>query len=166
MRTRHADLQTAKHPAGPPAFCYLDRRLIPRGDHRMVGAFDPHEGDVKLVFNLRELPLTAGLLEAPGCIPAHRHTRFAGLLVPERVREEGPMAARSGKPLGRPVPNLSAAGLAWARRVGGPQEAFRRIADFVRSPEVQEIWAPAFGCSRVLPVPLWEDQPGPLDQAS
>jgi len=148
----------ARHRAGIPgsarAFCYLDRRLIPRGDHRLVGAFDPHAGDCKLVFNLHELPLAATLLESEGCIPAHRHTRFAPLLVPERVRREGPGAGRSGASLGPAVPNLSPRGLAWAARVGGPREAFRRIAVFINSPEVQEVWAPAFGCSRVLPVPL------------
>ena len=141
-------------PEGAHAFCYLDRRLIPRGDHRLVGAFDPHAGDCKLVFNVRELPLAAALLEAPGCVPAHRHTRFSPLLVPERVRSEGPRAGRSGAPLGPLVPNLSPAGLVWAARRGGPREAFRRIAAFVNSPEVQEIWAPAYGCTRVLPVPL------------
>jgi len=148
----------ARHRHGLPdaarAFCYLDRRLIPRGDHRLVGAFDPHAGDCKLIFNVRELPLAAAVLEVPGCIPAHRHTRFAPLLVPERIRSEGVGAGRSGLPLGPPVPNLSPAGLAWAARVGGPREAFRRIAAFINSPEVQEVWAPAFGCSRVLPVPL------------
>jgi N-6 DNA Methylase len=148
----------ARHRGGVPeaarASCYLDRRLIPRGDHRLVGAFDPHAGDCKLVFNVRELPLAATVLEVQGCIPAHRHTRFAPLLVPERVRNEGGRAGRSGAPLGPPVPNLSAAGLAWAARVGGPREAFRRIAAFINSPEVQEEWAPAFGCTRVLPVPL------------
>jgi len=142
-----------------PAFCYLDRRLIPRGDHRLVGAFDPHAGDCKLVFNVRELPLVAAVVESPGCVPAHRHTRFAPLLVPARVLSEGPRAGRSGGPLGPPVPNLSPAGLAWAERVGGPREAFRRIADFVNSKEVQEVWAPAFGCTRVLPVPLAEGAP-------
>ncbi len=148
----------ARHRSGVPdaarAFCYLDRRLIPRGDHRLVGAFDPHAGDCKLVFNVRELPLAATVLEVPGCIPAHRHTRFAPLLVPERVRSEGVRAGRSGAPLGPAVPNLSPAGQAWAERVGGPREAFRRIAAFINSPEVQEVWAPAFGCTRVVPVPL------------
>ena len=148
----------ARHRGGLPestrAFCYLDRRLIPRGDHRMVGAFDPHAGDCKLVFNARELPLAATLLESPGCVPAHRHTRFAPLLVPERVRSDGSQAGRSGAPLGPLVPNLSPRGLAWAQRVGGPREAFRRVAAFLNSPEVQDIWAPAFGCARVPPVPL------------
>ncbi len=141
-------------PASARAFCYLERRLIPRGDHRLVGTFDPHAGDCKLVFNLRELPLAATTLESEGCVPAHRHTRFAPLLVPERVRSDGPAAGRSGGSLGPPVPNLSPAGLAWAERVGGPRQAFRRIAAFINSPAVQEVWAPAFGCSRVLPVPL------------
>ncbi len=163
-RAEHAALRPfhrwagARHRAGLPeesrAFCYLDRRLIPRGDHRLVGAFDPHAGDCKLVFNIRELPLAATVLEAPGCIPAHRHTRFAPLLVPERVRSEGTRAGRSDTPLGPPVPNLSPAGLAWAARIGGPRQAFRCIAAFLNSAEVLEIWAPAFGCSRVVPVPL------------
>ncbi|MGZ3446762.1 MAG: N-6 DNA methylase [Myxococcaceae bacterium] len=141
-------------PVGPHAHCYLDRRLIPRGDHRLVGAFDPHAGECKLVFNVRELPLAAAVLEVPGCVPAHRHTRFAPLMVPERVRIEGTQAGRSGASLGALVPNLSPAGLVWAERVGGPREAFRRIARFICSPEVQRVWAPAFGCTRVLPVPL------------
>ena len=56
------------------------------------------------------------------------------LLVPERIRSEGPRAGRSGAPLGPLVPNLSPAGLAWAERVGGPREAFRRIAAFIAPP--------------------------------
>ena len=70
---------------------------------------------------------------------------------PERGAARRALRAASLGPL---VPNLSPAGLAWAERVGGPREAFRRIAAFVNSPEVQEVWAPAFGCTRVLPVPL------------
>jgi hypothetical protein len=76
------------------------------------------------------------------------------LLVPERIRTAGPRAGRSAAPLGPLVPNLSRAGLEWAARVGGPREAFRRIAAFLNSPQVQQVWAPAFGCSRVVPVPL------------
>ncbi|HSP80155.1 MAG TPA: N-6 DNA methylase, partial [Myxococcaceae bacterium] len=64
------------------AFCYLDRRLIPRGDHRLRGPYDPHRGAVKLLFNVRELPLSAALLEEEGCVHDHRHARFAPLLVP------------------------------------------------------------------------------------
>lgn len=129
-------------PTSARAHCYLDRRLIPRGDHRMVGAFDPHRSRVKLVFNVRELPLAAALLEAPGCVPAHRHARFAPLSVPVRVLAEGPRAGLDGRPLGPLVANLSAAGRAWALRLGSPLEAFRRIVAFINSMEVQEILGP------------------------
>ena len=141
-------------PGSAEAYCYLDRRLIPRGDHRLSGSFDPHAHPVKLVFNTRELPLAAAVVERDGCIPAHRHARFAPLEVPERVWALGPGAGRRGGALGPLVANLSPAGRAWAVRIGGPRPAFRRIAAFVNSPEVQACWAPAYGCWRTLPVPL------------
>jgi hypothetical protein len=144
-------------PESSRAFCYLDRRLIPRGDHRLVGRFDPHACRKKLVFNLRELPLSAALLDQAGCIPAHRHTRFAPLAVPERVWALGPAVGRSELDLGPPVTNLSPAGRAWAMRAGGVESAFRRLVTFVNGPAVQEVWAPTFGCSRSLPVPLDAD---------
>jgi hypothetical protein len=139
------------------AFCYLDRRLIPRGDHRLRGPYDPHVGAVKLLFNVRELPLSAALLEEEGCVHDHRHARFAPLLVPQRVRDEGLSVTRevhSLQELGPLVPNLSPRGLAWARQLGGPLHAFRELARFLNSPEVQERWAPVFGASRVVSVPL------------
>jgi len=141
-------------PDSARAFCYLDRRLIPRGDHRLTGRFDPHLHPVKLVFNVRELPLSAALLESPGCIPAHRHARFAPLEVPEQVWTLGAAAGRSELDLGPSVPNLSTSGREWATRLGGARCAFQRLVDFINSPAVQDVWAPAFGRSRVLPVPL------------
>jgi SAM-dependent methyltransferase len=139
------------------ASCYLDRRLIPRGDHRLRGPYDPHLGAVKLLFNVRELPLSAALLEEEGCVHDHRHARFAPLLVPRRVRDEGlavTRTARSMEELGPLVPNLSPRGLAWAERLGGPLQVFRELVRFLNGPEVQERWAPVFGASRVVPVPL------------
>jgi hypothetical protein len=139
------------------AFCYLDRRLIPRGDHRLRGLYDPHLGAVKLLFNVRELPLSAALLQEEGCVHDHRHARFAPLLVPRRIRDEGlsvARAARSLEELGPLVPNLSPRGLAWAERLGGPLHVFRELVRFLNGPEVQERWAPVFGASRVVPVPL------------
>jgi hypothetical protein len=139
------------------AFCYLDRRLVPRGDHRLRGPYDPHVGAVKLLFNVRELPLSAALLEEEGCVHDHRHARFAPLLVPQRVRDEGlsvTRGVRSLQELGPLVPNLSPRGLAWAERLGGPLQAFRELVRFLNGPEVQERWAPVFGASRVVPVPL------------
>jgi N-6 DNA Methylase len=148
----------ARHSGGIPAsaraFCYLDRRLIPRGDHRLSGRFNPHLHPVKLIFNLRELPLAAVLLERDGCIPAHRHARFAPLEVPQRVWDEGAAAGRTELDLGPLVANLSEAGQAWAARIGGVRRAFSRLVDFLNGPAVQEVWAPAFGRSRTLPVPL------------
>lgn len=141
-------------PESARAFCYLDRRLIPRGDHRLTGRFDPHRYPVKLVFNLRELPLSAALLDSPGCVPAHRHARFAPLEVPEQVWALGAAAGRNARDLGPSVPNLSEAGRHWAIRLGGARRAFERLVDFINSPAVQDVWAPAFGRSRALPVPL------------
>ncbi len=141
-------------PDSARAFCYLDRRLIPRGDHRLNGRFDPHLHPCKLVFNLRELPLSAALLAAPGCVPAHRHARFAPLEVPQRVWAQGPGVARRVRSLGPAVLNLSAGGRAWAHRLGSGRAAFECIVRFVNSPAVQGVWAPAFGRSRSLPIPL------------
>jgi hypothetical protein len=162
QRAEHGSLRTffryagARHQSTPPAkaFCYLDRRLIPRGDHRLSGRFDPHRHPVKLVFNLRELPLTATLLDLPGCIPAHRHTRFAPLEVPQRIWSRGAASGRAKGDLGPDVPNLSPAGREWASRLGGVRRAFEEIAAFINSPAVQEVWAPAFGRARALPIPL------------
>ncbi len=141
-------------PPSARAYCYLDRRLIPRGDHRFRGDWDPHAGPLKLIFNTRELPLSAALLEVEGCVHDHRHARFAPLWVPIRLRDEGLGAAKPGAQLGPLVPNLSARGLAWARTLGGPEEAFRALVRFINSPQVQEVWAPALGACRDLPVPL------------
>jgi hypothetical protein len=132
------------------AFCYLDRELIPRGDHRFRGAWDPHACEVKLVFNVRELPLSAALLERPGCVHDHRHARFAPLYVPRRIREEGLECTRSGGELGEEVPNLSEKGLTWARELGGPRGLYEALVGFINSARVQEVWAPCFGASRVL----------------
>lgn len=148
----------ARHRGSVPdsarAFCYLDRSLIPRGDHRLSGRFDPHRHSVKLVFNLRELPLSAVLVQSPGCIPAHRHARFAPLEVPQRVWESGGAIGRSDVELGPLVPNLSERGREWAQRLGGARRAFAQLVNFVNGPAVQQVWAPAYGRSRTLPVPL------------
>jgi hypothetical protein len=110
------------------------RELIPRGDHRLQGTWDPHLERCKLVFNVRELPLAAAVLDEPGCVTAYQHTRFA------------PLWLRDGRP------NLSERGLKWAG--GNPVRAFERIAEFVMSEAVQRDWAPHLGTTRVLPVPL------------
>lgn len=137
------------HAMGRPAWCYLERALIPRGDHRLQGSYDPHAHHVKLVFNTRELPLAARIIEAPGCVTAYRHSRFAPLMVPKRVLEEGAQGARSsGLELGPLVPNLHPSLSQLDARA-----LFERVAAFVNSPSVQTVWAPSFGTRRDLPVP-------------
>jgi hypothetical protein len=148
----------AKHrgqvPASAKAHCYLDRRLVPRGDHRMRGQYDPHQCPAKLLFNTRELPLAAALLDSPGCVHDHRHSRFAPLWVPERIRAEGLRVATRGE-LGPLVPNVSERGRQWASSHGGPWAAFRAVEQFINSHPVQQIWAPVFGASRELWIPLY-----------
>lgn len=133
------------------AYCYLDRGWIPRGDHRLQGAWDPHVCPTKLVFNARELPLFAHLLESPGCVTAYQHTRFAPLWVPRVVRDGGPAAGRkaSAVELRNLVPNLAPRAL----ELGDPLEVFRALADFVGTDAVQDVWAPAYGTAQTLPVP-------------
>lgn len=132
-------------PLDPPAWCYLERALIPRGDHRQRGPFDPFRHPVKLVFNWRELPLAARVLELPGCLTAYQHARFAPLLVPASLRTD---------PRGRPeageaeVPNLTPLGLEWARRLGSPRAVFEHLAAHLMSEPFQATWAPAYGRTR------------------
>jgi hypothetical protein len=140
------------------AFCYLDRRLIPRGDHRFRGSYDPHAHPFKLVFNARELPLAAAVVDRAGCVPAHRHARFAPLYVPQSLWTDGLPSLR--KPASGPdVVNLSERGRAWAHARGGPEAAFRALSEFINSARVQTAWAPALGASRELWIPLEELTP-------
>jgi SAM-dependent methyltransferase len=143
-------------PMGEPSWCYLHRRLIPRGDHRLRGGYDPHLEPTKLVFNLHELPLAARVLDSPGCVTAYRHSRFAPLRTPRRLLAEGlGVAARLGPgELADLTPNLSARGLALAARLGDPALAFEAIAAFLQSEALQQVWAPAFGTSREPAVPV------------
>lgn len=131
-------------PPADRAYCYLERALIPRGDHRLKGDWDPHVEPYKLVFNLREHPLVSAVIEGPGAVTAWRHARFAPLHVPIDGRRPD-----AGLRL-----NLSARGLAAAERLGGPRELFLAIARFIQSEPVQRHWAPAYATSGVLPVPV------------
>ncbi|MBX5483960.1 MAG: N-6 DNA methylase [Myxococcaceae bacterium] len=139
-------------PESARAYCYLDRRLIPRGDHRFRGDYDPHACDIKLVFNVRELPLSAALLDRPGCVHDHRHARFAPLYVPRAILEGGLSAAKPGLDPSDLVPNLSRRGMAWAERLGGPRALYEALVRFINSEPVQAHWAPAYGAIRELPV--------------
>ncbi|HSP77947.1 MAG TPA: SAM-dependent DNA methyltransferase, partial [Myxococcaceae bacterium] len=80
----------------------------------------------------------------------------------QRVRDEGldvTRRASSEQALGPLVPNLSPRGRAWAEQLGGPLAVYRALVRFLNGPEVQEVWAPVHGASRVVPVPLPALQP-------
>ncbi len=132
------------HPTGARAWCYVDRLLIPRGDHRFRGGFDPHRSKLKLVFNVRELPLHAQVLDEAGCVTMYRHTRFAPELVPRALLERPTATNFDADDL---VENLTARG----REIGTVREVFERIARHINSREFQDVWAPAFGTTE-LPI--------------
>ena len=129
------------NPMGDDAWCYLERRLIPRGDSRLRGDFDPHASKVKLVFNVHELPLAAHVIDRPGCVTMYRHSRFAPEFVPKALLEN-PSAQRFDA--GELVPNLTERG----RALGSPREVFERIARHVMSEPFQKVWAPALGAAQ------------------
>ncbi|MBL8913311.1 MAG: SAM-dependent DNA methyltransferase, partial [Archangium sp.] len=126
------------NPMGEDAWCYVDRRLIPRGDSRMRGGFDPHASKLKLVFNKHELPLAAHVLDRPGCVTMYRHSRFAPEFVPRELLTKPEAQKFDAKDL---VPNLTPLGA----RLGTVREVFELIAAHVMSSEFQNVWAPAFG---------------------
>jgi N-6 DNA Methylase len=127
-------------------FCYVERRLIPRGDHRLRGAYDPHRSPTKLVFNQHELPLSAQVLDLEGCVTAYRHSRFAPLEVPARLLSDPAFTRLSaGEVL---APNLTPLGAQWAAQLGSPRAVFEHVAAHMRGEAFQARWAPAFGRSR------------------
>ena len=147
-------------PESARAFCYLDRRLIPRGDHRMVGTSTPTTATASWCSTCASCRSRRASSGRRGASPLHRHTRFAPLLVPERIRSEGPTGGTLGSPAGPPVPNLSARGLDWARRVGGPRErsgASRPSSTRPRSRTSGRRPSGAAGSSRFR----WSTEPGP-----
>ncbi|MGV3624484.1 MAG: N-6 DNA methylase [Archangium sp.] len=135
------------HPNGDRAWCYVDRLLIPRGDHRFRGEFDPHASKLKLVFNVRELPLHSQVLDEAGCVTMYRHTRFAPEFVPRALIERPTEKKFDATDL---VPNLTAR----ARELGNVREVFEHIAAHINSREFQNVWAPAFGTTQVPLVTL------------
>jgi hypothetical protein len=135
------NLRRFLHPSGARAWCYVDRALIPRGDHRFRGDYDPHLSRLKLVFNAHELPLHAQVLDEAGCVTMYRHTRFAPEFVPRALLERPHARTFDADDL---VPNLTKRGA----RLGTPREVFMHIAKHIESKAFQEVWAPAFGTAQ------------------
>ena len=132
---------------GANAWCYVDRHLIPRGDHRLRGEFEPHASKLKLVFNLHELPLAAHVIDELGCVTMYRHSRFAPALVPRALLTDPGSQRFDAEDL---VPNLSARG----KKFGSTRAVFEQVARHVSSKTFQEVWAPAFGTTRTPIIPL------------
>jgi hypothetical protein len=84
----------------------------------------------------------------------HQFRPHRSIRIPERIWKEGPGAAKKKAPLGPPVLNLSVRGREWAERLKNPVLVFTRIAEFINSAPVQDVWAPEFGKTRELPVPI------------
>lgn len=135
------------NPRGANAWCYVDRHLIPRGDHRLRGEFDPHASRLKLVFNVHELPLAAHVIDEPGCVTMYRHSRFAPELVPRALLADPGATRFDADDL---VPNLSARGQAF----GSARVVFEHVAAHLMSEPFQKVWAPAFGTTRSPVIPL------------
>lgn len=135
------------------AWAYLDPKLIPRGDHRLHGAYDPHRLGPKLVFNVREVPLVAAVVEGPACVHDWRHARFAPLYVPGRVLAEGLAFASRGEELGAPALNLAPTWAEAAARFDAPGDLLFYVSAVVNSPLVQERFAPRVGASEEVPIP-------------
>lgn len=135
------------------AWTYLDPALIPRGDHRIHGSYDPHRIGPKLVFNSREVPLVAAVVEGPACIHDWRHSRFAPLRAPRALVEKGrPTAGRTGE-IGPAVLNLAPAWAEAAARFDDPTDLFFYVCAIVNSSLVQERFAPFVGASEEVPIP-------------
>ncbi len=140
-------------PESAMAFAYVDPALIPRGDHRFRGNLDPHQLAPKLVFNVRETPLSAAVVEGPTCIHDYRHSRFAPLFAPQAVVRLGLKAARPGASLGSPALNLAPD---WARAACAlrePSDLLHFLCAVVNSRIVRERFAPLCGESEELPIP-------------
>ncbi len=135
------------NPRRADAWCYVDRRLIPRGDHRLRGGFDPHACTLKLVFNVHELPLAAHVIDEPGCVTMYRHSRFSPEFVPRALLTDPGAVRFDAEDL---VPNLSPRG----QEFGSTRAVFTHIAAHFMSTEFQEEWAPAFGTTRTPIIPL------------
>lgn len=162
LRAQRASVRPFLRYRGPlpmqaSGFCYLERALIPRGDHRLRGEYDPHQHPAKLVFNQHELPLAAQLIDLPGCVTAYRHSRFAPLVVPKSLLDH-PKTSRVSA-TDALVPNLSPLGLEWAERLGSTRAVFEHLAAHLMSSPFQQVWAPAFGRMRE---PLLAEPPKPL----
>lgn len=135
------------------AWAYVDPELIPRGDHRMHGEYDPHRLGPKLVFNAREIPLVSAVVDGPTCVHDWRHSRFAPLRAPLRLVERGLFKARAEDLEGPAMLNLATRWAEAAVRFDDPSDLLFYVCACVNSKLVQERFAPLVGASEEVPIP-------------
>lgn len=138
-------------PDSAMAWAYVDRALIPRGDHRLRGPWNPHRGRVKLIFNVREVPLSSAVLTTEAAVHDYRHARFAPLYVPPGILQHGLGAASRVSLQGKAL-NLMAE---WSRAAAGfrrPEDVLFYVSAVINSRLVQEVFAPRLGASEEVPL--------------
>ncbi|MGC4114868.1 MAG: Eco57I restriction-modification methylase domain-containing protein [Myxococcales bacterium] len=135
------------------AWAYVDPELIPRGDHRMHGEYDPHQQGPKLVFNAREIPLVSAVVDGPTCIHDWRHSRFAPLRAPLPLVERGLFKARKEDLDGPLMLNLTTRWAEVAVRFDDPSDLLFYVCACINSKLVQERFAPLVGASEEVPIP-------------
>ncbi|HEY3450694.1 MAG TPA: SAM-dependent DNA methyltransferase [Myxococcales bacterium] len=146
------------------AWAYVDPALIPRGDSRMHGAYDPHKSGPKLVYNAREIPLVSAVVQGSACVHDWRHSRFAPLRAPAKLVERGLFKARR-EDLGSPVLNLTPEWAETAGRFDDPSDLLFYVCACINSKLVQERFAPLVGASEEVPIPRLDEKTiGPARQ--
>ena len=135
------------------AWAYVDPELIPRGDHRFHGQYDPHRLGPKLVFNAREVPLVSAVVEGPACVHDWQHSRFAPLWAPQLLVEGGLFQVKATDQLGPRALNLAPAWKDSALRLREPADLFFYVCAVINSALVQERFAPVAGASEEVPIP-------------
>jgi 16S rRNA G966 N2-methylase RsmD len=130
---------------------YFEPRIAQLFNHAFkgtLGSFRPHDQKPQLLFNTFEAPLYAMVVTRPGVLHLYQHARFAPLHLPEAILQGG-----NGRgPLGKRALNLTPAWAERAQQLRTPEDLFHLVAGIVNSALVQQLFAPAFGKRRVLPI--------------
>ena len=116
----------------------------------MRGEYDPNSARPKLVFNVREVPLSAAVIERDGCVHDHRHARFAPLRVPVGLIGRDRYGRRGAE--GPLMPNLAPWWRRMAIHVGGEARVFDYICGIINSDLVQQQFAPWLGAAEEVPI--------------
>lgn len=146
---------------GAMAWVYLDPELIPKAGHRFCGFHDPHRLGPKLVFNVRELPLAASVIEANACVQDRPHSFFAPLRVPAAFLDPTAQGIRGQA---KATLNLSPAWMDAAALLNAPEDLLYFASGIINSRVTQERFAPFVGTSEEPLIPRLNKQNSRLAQ--